>query len=74
MQFMLILNETPEDFAQRTDPELAGPYWGGWNAFLGAMTQAGIVENGDGLQPNLMAEPCQFLRPIMRPGTGLNGN
>lgn len=52
---MLILNETPEDFARRTDPEAAGPYWGGWNAFIGAMMQAGIVVKGDGLQGPALA-------------------
>lgn len=50
MQFMLILNETADDFAQRADPARAGEYWGGWNAFIGAMAQAGIIVKGDGLQ------------------------
>lgn len=50
MQFMLILNETQDDFAQRANPEQAGAYWGGWNAFIGAMAEAGIIVKGDGLQ------------------------
>ena len=50
MQFMLILNETAEDFAQRNHPEHAQTYWGGWTAFIGAMAQAGVIVNGDGLQ------------------------
>lgn len=50
MQFMLILNETPEDFARRTDPEQSADYWGGWKAFIKAMTEAGLIVNGDGLQ------------------------
>lgn len=50
MQYMLILNETSEDFARRADPAQAGDYWGGWNAFIGAMAQAGIIVKGDGLQ------------------------
>ncbi len=50
MQYMLILNETAEDFTKRLDPVQAGPYWGGWNAFIGAMAQAGIIVKGDGLQ------------------------
>jgi hypothetical protein len=49
MQFMLILNETAEDFAQRNDPEQAQVYWGAWNAFIGAMAQAGVIVKGDGL-------------------------
>lgn len=50
MQFMLILNETEEDFARRNGPEHAQTYWGGWTAFIGAMAQAGIIVKGDGLQ------------------------
>lgn len=55
MKFMLILNETPEDFARRANPDEAGAYWGGWNAFIGAMAQAGVIVNGDGLQGPQMA-------------------
>jgi hypothetical protein len=51
MQYMLIFSETEEDFASRSDPERAGEYWGGWSAYIGAMAQAGIVVNGDGLEP-----------------------
>jgi hypothetical protein len=50
MQFMLILNETAEDFARRADPAEAGAYWGAWTAFITAMRQAGIIVRGDGLQ------------------------
>ncbi len=50
MQYMLILNETAEDFARRNDPAQAGEYWGGWTAFIGAMAQAGVIVKGDGLQ------------------------
>jgi hypothetical protein len=51
MQYMLIFSETEADFASRNDPEKAGDYWGGWTAYIGAMAQAGIVVNGDGLEP-----------------------
>ena len=50
MQFMLLLNETADDFAARTDPERSATYWGGWTAFIGAMAQAGVIVTGDGLQ------------------------
>jgi hypothetical protein len=50
MQFMLILNETADDFARRNHPSESGDYWGGWTAFIGAMTQGGITVKGDGLQ------------------------
>ena len=49
MQFMLMLNETADDLAKRNHPAQAETYWGGWNAFIGAMSAAGIVVNGHGL-------------------------
>lgn len=51
MQFMLIYNETAEEFAKRDDPAHAGAYWGAWHAYIGAMNEAGVVVNGNGLQP-----------------------
>ena len=50
MQYMLMLNETPAEFDKRKDPKHADTYWGGWNAFIGAMAQAGVIVKGDGLQ------------------------
>ncbi len=50
MQFMLMLNEPEGDFAKRTHPDEAASYWGAWNAFIGAMAQAGIIVKGDALQ------------------------
>jgi hypothetical protein len=50
MQYMLILNETAEEFGKRTHPDESGPYWGAWTTFIGAMNAAGIVVRGDGLQ------------------------
>jgi hypothetical protein len=49
MQYMLILNETESDFAERNDPERASAYWGAWNTFIGAMAEAGVMVKGDGL-------------------------
>ena len=49
MQYMLILNETAEEFAKRNHPQQAAEYWGGWNAFIGAMAAAGVIVKGDGL-------------------------
>ena len=50
MEYILLLNETDSDFAKRDHPEQAAEYWGGWNTFIGAMTQAGVIVKGDGLQ------------------------
>jgi hypothetical protein len=50
MQFMLIHKETAADIAKRSDPEAAPAYWGSWNAYIGALAQAGIIVHGNGLQ------------------------
>jgi hypothetical protein len=51
MHYMILFSETEADFAQREDPAAAGPYWGAWHAYIGALTGAGIVVSGNGLQP-----------------------
>ncbi|MFC5553460.1 YciI family protein [Methylobacterium iners] len=50
MQYMLIYKETDAQFAEREDPEKAGPYWGAWTAYIGAIAQAGVMVSGNGLQ------------------------
>ena len=51
MQYMLIFREAEAQFAERNDPEKAPAYWGAWNAYIGALGQAGIIVSGNGLQP-----------------------
>ena len=51
MQFMLIFSETEADFSQRDGADTAQAYWGAWNAYIGAMGQAGVMVSGEGLQP-----------------------
>jgi hypothetical protein len=51
MQFMLIFKETAADHAQRSNPETSPAYWSAWNAYVGAIAQAGIIVHGNGLQP-----------------------
>jgi hypothetical protein len=52
MQYMLMFKETAADFAQRDNPETAQTYWGAWNAYVGAVAQAGIVVHGGVLPPD----------------------
>ena len=61
MHYMLMLNETAEDFARRTDPNETQAYWGGWNAFIGAMAQAGVIVKGDGLQGPTLATTLRIV-------------
>ena len=55
MQYILLLNETEADFAERNNPATADAYWGGWNTFINAMAQAGVIVKGDGLQGPMLA-------------------
>jgi len=50
MQFMLIFKETTAEVGRRDDPAAAPAYWGAWQAYVGAMYGAGIVQSGNGLQ------------------------
>ena len=55
MQYMLMDHEPAAEFGKRVDLAEAPAYWGAWNAYLGAMNQAGIVVSGNGLQPPQMS-------------------
>ncbi|WP_244465608.1 YciI family protein [Devosia chinhatensis] len=41
----------PRSLPSATSPDRAGPYWGAWNAYIGALYEAGVVLRGDGLLP-----------------------
>jgi hypothetical protein len=51
MNYMLMFYEPETEFAKRNDPAEAGPYWGAWSAYVGALNAAGIVKSGEGLMP-----------------------
>lgn len=55
MDYMLMFQETAADFAQRNDPAAAPAYWAGWQAYIGALYGAGIVQCGAGLQAPALA-------------------
>jgi len=51
-QYMLMFYENEAQVApQRDTAERAGPYWDAWNAYIGALYQAGVVVQGNGLLP-----------------------
>ena len=60
MQYMLMYQETPQDFETRSNPQAAPAYWGAWNAYIGAMMAAGIVVGGNGLQPPHMSTTARM--------------
>ncbi len=51
MQYMLTFREPASEFAKRIDPAQAPAYWAAWNAYIGALGQAGVIVNGAGLNP-----------------------
>ena len=51
MHYMLQFYETPEERGKPNDPAQAEAYWGGWNAYIGALAQSGAMVSGNGLQP-----------------------
>jgi len=52
MHYMLMFYEREAEVAaQRDTADRTGPYWGAWNAYVGALYEAGVVLRGDGLLP-----------------------
>jgi len=51
MEYMLMLYQASDDFAERDDPARAPAYWAGWKAYIDSMYASGIVKSGAGLQP-----------------------
>ena len=50
MKIALLVYETPEDFAARTDPEKSAAYLAAWPPYAGALYAAGLVLSGAGLE------------------------
>lgn len=51
MQYAILIYENESDFAARTDEKRQGEYWGAWAAYAQALTAAGVMAGGAGLQP-----------------------
>ncbi|MBI1316756.1 YciI family protein [bacterium] len=51
MKYALLIHESEEVFAVRQDPAKAPAYWGAYTAFGQALTEAGVMTGGAGLQP-----------------------
>jgi len=51
MQYTLLLNESEDDFATRSDPARADAYWAAWGAYVAAIHESGIFVAGAGLMP-----------------------
>ena len=51
MQYAILAQEAPGDFAARTDPAAAEDYWASWAGYVAALRESGIMSAGAGLQP-----------------------
>lgn len=51
MNYSIIIYETPDDFARRTDPARQQAYWTGWTLYSKALRDAGVFVAGAGLEP-----------------------
>ncbi|WP_100814631.1 YciI family protein [Microbacterium lacus] len=51
MQYAILAQESPADFAARTDPALAADYWASWAGYVAALRESGIMSAAAGLQP-----------------------
>lgn len=50
MNYMLQFYETPEEREKRNNPAQRDAYWGGWNAYIGALAESGAMISGNVLQ------------------------
>jgi hypothetical protein len=51
MQYLLMAMEDGTAFEARADPERAGGYWRSWEAYIDALTEAGVLLGAGGLEP-----------------------
>ncbi|MGF1509868.1 MAG: YciI family protein [Myxococcota bacterium] len=49
MQYVILVHETPSDFAQRKSPP-DSTYWTGWAAYSRALQEAKVIVGGNALQ------------------------
>ncbi len=51
MQYLILAAESDADFDARTDPDRAAAYWAGWEAYIAALTESGVMTGAGGLEP-----------------------
>lgn len=60
MHYTLLIYQSPDEFAARTDPARQGAFWAGFLAYYNALKEAGVVVSGAGLQTPDTATTVQF--------------
>lgn len=51
MHYTLLIYQTADDFAARSDPARHGAFWGAFLPYVKALQEAGVVVAGAGLEP-----------------------
>ena len=51
MSFTMLIYESEDAFASRSDAEQQEAYWSAWGAYHRALTEAGVISGGASLQP-----------------------
>lgn len=53
MKYAILVLETEAEFVTRTDPDPSrrAAYWGAWQAYTAAMSEAGVLCGGEPLEP-----------------------
>jgi hypothetical protein len=51
VQYLILAAESDADFDARTDPDRAAAYWAGWEAYIAALTESGVMTGAGGLEP-----------------------
>ncbi len=49
MQYLVMALETEDEFAAREDPQRTAHYWAGWQAYIAALTESGVLTGAGGL-------------------------
>jgi hypothetical protein len=55
MKYTILVYENAADFGARTDAKHKDAYWGAYRAYTKALTDAGVMVGGAGLQPPPLA-------------------
>ena len=55
MKYTILVYENAADFGARTDVKQKDAYWGAYRAYTKALTDAGVMVGGAGLQPPPLA-------------------
>lgn len=60
MKYTILIYEAPAEIGARTDDTRKDAYWGAYRAYTKALTDAGVMTGGAGLQPPQLATTVRY--------------